>query len=320
MKNKLDKYDEKILYELDNNSRFQASKLSKKIHLSKEAIIYRIKKLTSTGYIKNFQTITNASFIGYTYSWILVKLDKINKLVYQKILQYLLEKKYISNIRILEGQFDIAFLFLYKTHDEFFKQLSEFTEEYGKYIVDKRIHKLLKSYKFNLNKPKSTYDDYSCMKHDLVIDNVITKLDEKILKVLSSNSRIKILELAKKVSADPGTVRYHLKQLEKMKIIESYSITIDLEKSRSEYHKINLSLKKYSMMKKVLNFFDKYNSCMYAYELLGDYDLSIDIYVKDVYELRRLLEEFKEKFADAYLYYDVSHIVSEYKVNWSPFD
>lgn len=317
---KFDKYDEKILYELDRNSRISSSLIAKKAGLSKEAIIYRIKRLKKTGYIRYFYSIVNASNIGYNYAWVLLKFQNVSSETQKQIVEYILNKANISNLRIMEGIFDIAFLCIYKKTSEIKTFLQELTKQFGQHLSEKKILIILKSYKFSLNKiPTEPMNRIILTHSDLRFSN-ITPLDIKILKVLSSNARIKILDLAREVKADPGTLRYHIKKMEKEGIIAGYSMALDLKKYRNEYHQINIGLRNYDAVTRIIEFFDRTNSCLYAYEVLGRYDLSIDIFVEDVYGLRRILEKFKELFSEEYLFYDISHIINEHKINWSPFD
>ena len=62
---KIDLKDRKILYELDTNSRQSYHEIAKKVGLSKDSIIYRIKKLQEQGVIKKFHTIYDVGKLGF---------------------------------------------------------------------------------------------------------------------------------------------------------------------------------------------------------------------------------------------------------------
>ena len=49
--------------------------------------------------------------------------------------------------------------------------------------------------------------------------------------------------------------------------------------------------------------------------MLGKYDLSVELYVENDVNVTKILEKFKEKFLENYVYYDVSHIYKEYVIN-----
>ena len=63
---KIDKYDKKILFELDQNSRKSAQQIARKVHLSKVSVINRINKLVKNGIIKNFITLVNYRKLGFS--------------------------------------------------------------------------------------------------------------------------------------------------------------------------------------------------------------------------------------------------------------
>lgn len=317
---KLDKYDEIIICELDNDSRTPISIIAKKMHLSKETIKYRIRRLLKNGYIKYFNSVINASNVGYSYCWILLKFERASTEVRKQILDYILHKNNIANIRILEGPYDMAFLFIHKNFLDITQFLTEFTKSYGQHILDKQVLTILKSHKFRFVKIHPESMERILLEHTTIQNHNLKPIDKKILKILSSDARIQILELARKIHADPGTIRYRIRSMEKNGIIAGYSLVLDLEKYRSEYHQINITLRNYEALNRILSYFDSTKSSIYAYQSLGKYDLSIDLYVKDIYELRRILENFKEKFSKDTIAYEISHIIQESKINWSPFD
>jgi DNA-binding Lrp family transcriptional regulator len=102
-------------------------------------------------------------------------------------------------------------------------------------------------------------------------------------------------------------------------IIVAYTTDLNLVKLNRELIKVDIALKDPAFIPQILNFFDKTNTCVFAHELLGKYDLSIELYVENDEMLRSILEKFKEKFLENYVYYDVSHVYKEYVINWSPF-
>ena len=62
---KLDLKDYKLLYELDTNSRQSYKQIGKKIGLSKDSVIYRIKQLENEEIIQQFHTVINVGKLGY---------------------------------------------------------------------------------------------------------------------------------------------------------------------------------------------------------------------------------------------------------------
>jgi DNA-binding Lrp family transcriptional regulator len=139
------------------------------------------------------------------------------------------------------------------------------------------------------------------------------------MKAISTNARIKLSEIANKLKLDSRLIEYHKKRMEQIGIIIAYTIDLNLVKLNRELIKVDISLKDPGFIPRILDFFDKTNTCIFAHELLGKYDLSVELYVENDEMLRSILEKFKEKFLENYVYYDVSHVYKEYVINWSPF-
>jgi len=62
----MDLKDRKILHELDKNARISASEIAKRIRLSKNSVINRIKRLEQEKIILGYNTLTNINNLGYT--------------------------------------------------------------------------------------------------------------------------------------------------------------------------------------------------------------------------------------------------------------
>ena len=63
---RLDKFDRKLLYELDKNCRRSYNQIGKVISKNKNTVRYRIEYLRKSGLIKKFFTIIDNSKLGYS--------------------------------------------------------------------------------------------------------------------------------------------------------------------------------------------------------------------------------------------------------------
>ena len=96
MAKNLDLYDQKILYELDDNARKSASEIAKKVRLSKVSLNKRIKGLQKKGIIKNFMTQVDYRRLGYTTYHIFYKLQNISRIKEVEFYSYLINHKRIG--------------------------------------------------------------------------------------------------------------------------------------------------------------------------------------------------------------------------------
>lgn len=64
MLSKLDEIDIKVLFHLQKGARISIQEISKKVHLSANAVSARIRRLEDQGYIKQYATILNKNMIN----------------------------------------------------------------------------------------------------------------------------------------------------------------------------------------------------------------------------------------------------------------
>ncbi len=315
----LDLYDKKILFELDINSRISASKIAKKLKLPKETVNYRIKRLEKNGWINRLYTIFNASLFGYSYYRIYLKFYKLTASTEMEIIDYITNDPTCANLRIIEGQYDLVFLTIQKNPSELKGFLQCFLNTFGMYVQEKNIliliktHKLNQKFLFKGNTIKKTFNHVELKNYSL------DKIDLGIMKSISINARMKLSDIAQSLKVDSRLIRYHIKRMEYAGIIVAYTTDMNLVQLSRELIQIDIALKDPALILRIIDFFDKTNTCIFVHEILGKYDLSVEIYVENDEMLRNILEKFKEQFLDHYVYYDVSHVYREYVINWSPF-
>jgi DNA-binding Lrp family transcriptional regulator len=319
MVTKLDLYDKKILYELDIDARASASMIAKKIHLSKETVNFRIKRLIRNNYIIVFYSIINASRLGYRYYKIFIKFRDLNPQKEKEIIDYLKKKELCINLRVREGYYDFAFMTMQKYPLELKSFLHEFTHNFGEFILDKNINIVVTTNKFNqkiLFPGESVRKSFS---HGVPTDYVMNKIDLRIVKEISNNSRIKIIELARKIKADPKVIKYHMKKLESNKVLVGYAIDLNVSKLNYEFIQVEITVKDTDYIPNIIEFFDKTNTCIFAYELVGKYDISVELYIENDIQFREIIHNFREKFIQHCISYDISHVYHDFVLNWSPF-
>jgi len=319
MKEELDAYDKKILFELDINARTSASKIAKKLKLPKETVNYRIKRLEKDGWINRLYTIFNASLFGYSYYRVFLKFNKLTASTETEIIDYITSDPTCANLRVLDGQYDLVFLTIQKNPGELKAFLQCFFNNYGKYVQEKNVLMMMKTYKLNQKFLLEGRTIKKTFNHVETKDYSLDKIDLGIMKAISTNARIKLSEIANNLKLDSRLIEYHIKRMERTGIIVTYSTDLNLVKLNRELIKVDIALKDPALIPRIVDFFDKTNTCVFAHELLGKYDLSFEIYVENDEMLRGILEKFKEQFLENYVYYDVSHVYKEYVINWSPF-
>jgi len=316
--NGLDLLDRKIMYELDLDARGSASQIARRLRKSKETVNFRINRLVSAGYIKAFYSILNTSLLGWTYYKLYVKFKDMAPAKEKEFFGYLSRQPHVAYLARLEGFYDCVFLVMARGLPQMLLFMAPFMKRYGDYIAQKDLVTFISAHRFNQKFlfAGTRREDWTYSPE--LGSYELGEPDRKILSVLSNNARASLVEIASKASLDPATVNYRLKKLEKDGAILAYVTAPDFDKLGLQFVQINISMKDPSFSKKVISFFDSTNRCLYAGELLGKFDIMIEIHVESGQQLRGILCSFREKFVGKYSDYDVSTITHEYVVIWSP--
>ncbi len=316
----LDLYDKKIIYLLLTDSRRPATDIAKRIRLSKESVYYRIKRLVNCGYIKNFYTLINASYLGYQYYRIYIKLKNHADKTEDKIIEYLKADRSCADLDILEGYYDLTFLTMQKTPGKLNLFMENFCEDFGAYIKDKAVHSILKLHILTLGYPDKMIHDHKVISYEEPNKINYTDFEINILNQMARQSRIQTITISRRLKSDPSLVRYHIRKLEKSGIISGYSASLNMEKFGKIPIQINFTLSQHKIIPKLLELLSKLNKSIWAYETFGDYDLSVKIVIDDMESILKLLGVIKRELEEKIISYDISHVYTHYIINLSPFE
>ena len=310
--------DKKIMYELDLDARIPVTTLSKKIRASKETVSFRIKRLLKENYLKGFYTVFNTSKLGMYYYKIYLKFHEATPEIEKRIIKFIKDYKTSAYVGSTEGNYDLISLILVKSARDFTSFLDLLGDKFGKYILEKDIHIVTISHRLN---EKFLYAG-SSSKHSYYQDKLenikIDEIDKQLLQIISNNARISLVDLARKMKVDAKVAQYRLKKLEKKGIIIAYVSSPNFDKLSLRFIQLNFNLKNRKIIPEIIDFFDKTKTCLFALELIGKYDLTVEIHIKDEEELRKVLDKFKEQFVNQYNKYDILNIYKEHEIIWLP--
>lgn len=319
METKLDVLDRRILQEMDINSRIRLKELGRKVRASKERSQYRIKRLINKGYIESFHTILNVNKLGYYCFMVYLKLHGTVPENERSIIRWIKSKKYFTNLRVVEGPYDMVFMAQVKSPEIMERMLAELRDNFGDFILEKSIHLIVRTYKANrrfLLPGKRVRVAFSQAKTEKIETD---KIDRNIIKMLSDNSRLKLTKIGSSLGIDPKVAAYRIRNMEKEGIIKGYTVKIKHDLLGLNLFQVNISLKKMEMLPVMVSFFESTGDSCMAYKLLGKYDLLVEIYEKSTEDLRKILRKFKKKFLGRYNYFDVFTVFEEHTISWSPF-
>ena len=320
----LDLYDKKILYYLDINSRHTLGELTKTVRLSKNAIHNRIKNLLKKGVIRNFYSVINTKKLGYSYFKVYFKLQNTTEIMEKKIIDYFKEKIPSLWVTTWDGRYDLMIGILAKNIDEFHNILSEFINKFRKYINSYDIFIVIfaphfkKDYLLEQKEKSTPIEEFGGTQEVIKIDET----DNKILKIISQNPRIQIVDLAEKTNSSIDIVRYRLKKLQENGVIQGFRVLIDYSKLNYQLHKVLITTQNLNreIEKKIIDYCaSKKNIIDVIIKGIGSWNIELQIDAKDNKEFHEIFKKFKNQFNDIIRNHETLLMVNEYKMDYYPF-
>ncbi len=292
---KFDKKTKSILFALDKNSRQSNSQLAKAVGLSKDTINYRIRKLELQGIIQQYTAIINTKKLGFQSVRVNLTLRSASPKQQQNIIKFLVSENNIFLVSQYTSSTDIVFGFaskdnlaLQKFVDKLKKNHSAIIDEIEFAFYDS-LHHLHRNYLTGNTVEKTNFifdDEY--IAHD--------ELDINILKELTTNARIPITNLAKKLKKPITTIISRIKNLEKKKIILGYSVVLSTEKLSLDYYKIELKLDNLTEQAGILEFCKQQPEIIYYMKTTGNWDLELFTEIESSTKLQNIIQSIQNKF------------------------
>ncbi len=149
---------------------------------------------------------------------------------------------------------------------------------------------------------------------------LLDKIEIKLLKAISQNARISIVELSQILNEKIHVLSYHFKKLIKNKIISGFKPKLNISLLGIQWYLLLIKFQPISEKRKndFLKFCRSNSKIYYLTNTLGTYNLMIDIHVKDAMEFKDVLFDIKEKFSDCIKFYETNIIFEEFKISYVP--
>ncbi|NQV09404.1 Lrp/AsnC family transcriptional regulator [Candidatus Woesearchaeota archaeon] len=312
---KLDKIDRKILYELDKNSRGTDSKIAKKVHLSVPAVKYRIERLVKKGIIANFVTLINPAKFGKMIYKIYLRLQEASESVQDEIADYFIRKKKTFWVIKCDGAWDIITAVWVKDAVEFHDFFMEFSTKYNKYIIEKQITNQIEVLFFNRAYFTNSPGSEKCLWGGKLSEEKLDPLDMKILKLLPTNARMPVTEIARRVKSTPRSVSYRIKDLVRRKIILEFSVQLDVNKFNYDYYKSIIYLKNMTHEREMafIEYCKQLGKILYFIKTIGPWELELEMEVRDYKEYNHVMKDLRKNFGDIIRNHETVLIVEEFK-------
>ena len=315
----IDLKDRKILYELDLNARQSDAAIGRKVDLSKDVVNRRIRKLIKKGVIKHFYTIVDATRLGYISGRFIIKFQHDTPEKEIEMVNLLVSKPYTWWIGRIEGQRDLCFTIWAKDTYDLFDIIREIQQEFKWLIKDfvpgiyAKFYQYRRAYLLNKqiddSKPVLT-----CFREVADFDQT----DINLLKIIAADARIPTTEIASRLHVTSDTVRMRLKKLIDKKIIQGFRTALDLRNLGYFWYKIQLDLEDASKISNIIHYAHSHPNIIYAYEVIGGYDLELELEVENYEQFKKILNEIRDRFSKEIRYCDHFLFSEEFKIIYMP--
>lgn len=318
---KLDLKDQKILYELDLDSRATLNEIAKKVGLSKQVVDYRLKSLIKEKVISQFYTVINFSKLGYTQYKLYLKFQNVNIRKEEEIIDYWVKNKNSVWVASCRGKFDLAISLLAQDINELGEILNDFISKYGLFVLEKDILTTQISPVFTRNYLTEAKEKKKFVYSGKIEHYELDETDKKILTALAANARIPILEMMSKLHLTRDVISYRMKKLTGDKIISQYRVLINLNKINYQLHKIMLRLHSLTpeKEKQLITYVASHSHGTQYLKLVGSWDAELEFEVKDQEQLHQILLEIRNTFGDIIRDYETLLVSKEHKLDYFPF-
>ena len=317
---KIDKKDKKILYQLDVNSRQSLASIGKKVGLPKNVVAYRINRLKELGIIKHYYTIIDASKLGYSSFRIYLTYQYTDPQKEQEILNYFIKNKYTWWIGSIEGIYNIGIHIWVKDTSEFSSFWNETLKKYRHYLekqvitLDFQTLHCRYSYLIDEKVDRSKIEVTGSGKKVDGIDD----LDFNILKIIAPNARMPLTEIAKKLNTTSTVVKYRIRKLQNLGVIQGYRTNINYSKLGYQQFKVNIDLKEYDKIDQIISYIKNEPNLVYIDRSAGFSDLELEFHLKSLNEMHDILRDLIVKFPGTIKNYKFFNYTDINKMQYMP--
>ncbi len=317
----LDVKDRKILSELDHNARQSNNQIGKKAGLSKEVVKYRIDRMTESGLILRFHTIINYFKVGIMKYKLYLRLRNASKEKLEEIGNYFCHHQKTEWVALTTGRWDIIVGFLVHNVNEFDDEVQEAANLFASFIHEKAVTTTLylahQEREFLQRSPLVSRVVYHTTQD---VQEKIDAVDETILQLLANNARMPVTGIAHLVKTTPRIVQYHIKELERKKIILAYKVHLEPKVLGRIFCKALLTLQ-HTTEKRLQSFITYARSLpgvLWPQRVMGSWDFEIDFELESYDQFQDIILMLKEKFSDIISDHDFCITSKEFKLDLFP--
>ncbi len=316
---KITDIDKKIMYLLNLDARLPVTKIARAVNLSKDAVQYRINKLVKNKVISKFYLDIDHEKLGFHLYTIFLKTRSVSLEQEKKIITGLCKIKEVIFVSTCSGNWDFWIETYAESLETFNTTLASVATAMGPELIDYKTMISIKDYKRYKPLPESYFLGTRLEKTHMYVPKpgkaTIDETDYKILKTLELNSRMGVVELAKKCSITIDIVRYRLKKLVSSGVIIGFDI--DVARGITEYYLqlLIIRLQNYNTKneRRFSGYLATHPSVRFASKAAGSQEVMLELLTKSMDELNSFVKEIRHTFTDIITTYEIIAVDREYK-------
>lgn len=292
----LDKIDRRILFELDRNSRIPDTKLAKLVRRSKESVRYRIRQLEEKGIIKGYIIWIDPARLGYSSAKIYLNLANIPEKK-KEFIEYVKKDKRLFWLGIAEGAWNAGLTFFVKTNQEFFELKNELFSKFKDLILDSHT-----AVPVNVNFCQKTFLHNAEAQWHAIFEkqehNELDDIEKKIISELFRNSRISVVEIARKHKTTVDIVRSRIKKLEEKKIIVKYTINLNFAALGYEFYKTFLYFKNLTRKdeQRLMEYTRTQDNTIHLVKQISPWDIELEMMCENYQQYNKIIDSLTKEF------------------------
>jgi len=316
----ISKKDSLILYYLNKNCRMPASQIGKKIHLSKQSTIEKIKKIKKE-YINFYNIWPNYSKLGFTSYKLFFKIKNLTLEEKEIFIQKLSQINQLVWVASTDGIYDFISAICVKNNQELSIIIKQIKNNLNTKNFEIEIIPQIKAWIYGRDylNPNHKINDrkFITLSGDRKEEKIfLTETEQKILLELSKNPRIKITDLAQKINEKTEKTNYYFKQLIKKEIIKKFSFIPKEEVYPFTTYKLYIEFTNLTQKeeKNLLDLAQKELKLIHILFCTGKWDCEINLEVLNQREFNQILTNIKKEFGKSIKEYGFVMVEKTYKM------
>ncbi|MBT3405602.1 Lrp/AsnC family transcriptional regulator [Candidatus Woesearchaeota archaeon] len=296
----LDSYDQRILYEVDRDSHIGLTQLSRKLSRSKPFVLNRMRRLEKEGIITGYHAIVDMAKLGYFSFRVYIKFRNMTEKDGKLFVEFL-KKEYpqVWTITSMHGKWDYALFLGVKNIMEFHNIWDGMMLKYKGNIKQYNVAVYAPVYNFNRTFFVETNEEVVMRIYGDGSAEDVDDLDWEIIQEYAPAVRKSSMEISKAVGVSADTVRARIKKLEERKIICGYKIGLNQGKLGYEGYRVDLELSSTKDNKRLFEFCRQHKNIYQINKSIGGANFEMEVIVKDLQHLLKLIDEIKMEFKEA---------------------